>query len=82
MTMSNGRSSERIFSVRARHLDAHHGRLVSEATFEAAAVAYVEDFPPAAPAQADISVIVRDLESGHEHCFRLDLATGETAPCG
>ncbi len=82
MTMSDGDSSGRTFSVRARHMDAHHGRLVSEATFEAAAIAYVEDFPPAGPEQAEISVIVRDLKSGHEHCFRLDLATGETAACG
>jgi Family of unknown function (DUF5961) len=71
----------RRFSVRARHLDAHHARLLSEATFEAAAIAYVEDLLAASPAEAELSVIVRDVVSGHEHCFRLDLATGGTAPC-
>jgi hypothetical protein len=30
----------------------------------------------------EISVIVRDLDSGHEHCFRIDLDSGETQPCG
>jgi hypothetical protein len=25
---------------------------------------------------------VRDVETGHEHCFRVDLESGETIPCG
>ena len=29
----------------------------------------------------EISVIVREVETGHEHCFRIDLESGETAPC-
>jgi hypothetical protein len=29
----------------------------------------------------EISIIVRELESGHEHCFRVDLESGETSPC-
>jgi hypothetical protein len=74
-------ATDRQFSVFARHLDGHHARTVSERSFEAAAVAYVEDFHP--PGDEDeISVIVRDIESGHEHCFRIDLETGETAACG
>ncbi len=70
----------RHFRVHARHLDAHHGRLVAEPSFEAAAVAYVEDLHDL-PA-GDLRVIVREVESGHEHCFLIDLATGETTPCG
>jgi hypothetical protein len=73
----------RRFSVCARHIDRHHARIVEEASFEAAAVAYVEDFAVAADGEDhELSVVVRDIEDGHEHCFRIDLDTGETAPCG
>lgn len=72
----------RCFSVHARHIDAHHARVVEERSFEAAAVAYVEDFHPTVTDRPDISVIVRDVASGHEHCFRIDLESGDAAPCG
>ena len=75
-------STDRRFSVHARHVDRHHARVVEERSFEAAAVAYLEDFPAASADAHAISVIVRDLDSGHEHCFRIDLETGDTAPCG
>jgi len=71
----------RQYSVCARHIDRHHTRLIFEPTFEAAAVAYVEDFhPPSADAQ--MTILVRDVESGHEHCFRIDLETGQANACG
>ena len=79
--MSHEQPSPRRFSVRARHLEAHHARRVNETTVEAAVIAYVEDFHPWEADEGQISVIVRDLDSGHEHCFRLDLETGETGPC-
>lgn len=73
----------RRFSVRARHLDSHHARVVEEASCEAAAVAYLEDFSLAANDDDHaISVIVRDLEDGREHCFRIELDTAEAALCG
>ena len=72
----------RTFSVRARDVDSHHARTLEEASFEAAAVAYVEDFHPPVGDSDDISVIVREVDTGHEHCFRIDLGTGEAAPCG
>ncbi len=71
----------RTFSVHARHLDSHHARLLEEASFEAAAVAYVEDFHSPMTEDHEISVIVREVQTGHEHCFRIDFASGETAPC-
>ena len=79
--MPHAAAEPRRFRVHARHVEAHHARVLEERSFEAAAVAYVEDLhgvgdPP------EISVIVRDLDSGHEHCFRIDLETGETAACG
>ena len=71
----------RRYSVRVRHTEPRHGRVVAETTFEAAAVAYVEDFPLSPDHAGEISLVVRDIESGREHCFRIDLETGETTPC-
>ncbi len=71
----------RQFAVHARHVDAHHARTHEERSFEAAAVAYVEDLHDIGN-EHEISVIVRDLDSGHEHCFQIDLETGEAAACG
>ncbi len=74
-------SEPRRFSVHARHVEAHHARVLEERSFEAAAVAYVEDLH-AVGGEHEISVIVRELDSGHEHCFRIDLDSGDTAACG
>jgi hypothetical protein len=84
MTQSAAKSAceTRQFSVHARHVDGHHARVLQEASFEAAAVAYVEDFHPPIGDDNEISVIVREVETGHEHCFRIDLESGEAAPCG
>ena len=71
----------RRFRVHARHVEAHHARVLEERSFEAAAVAYVEDLHALGDGP-EISVIVHEVESGHEHCFRIDLDTGETASCG
>ncbi len=71
----------RTFRVHARHLDAHHASTLREPSFEAAAVAYVEDLHELPADGQVVSVIVRDIESGHEHCFRIDLENGETSAC-
>ena len=70
----------RRYSVHALQGD-HPARIVEEASFEAAAIAYVEDFHPPADALGEIQVVVCDLANGHEHCFRIDLGGGETQPC-
>jgi hypothetical protein len=31
--------------------------------------------------QQDVSLLVEDCETGERQCFRVDLATGDTAPC-
>lgn len=78
----------RSYRVQVRDLGAQHARTVHEASFEAAAVAYAEDLHGAPDYGGgdvegeEVSLIVRDLETGHEHCFRVDLASGETADCG
>jgi hypothetical protein len=74
-------AADRQFRVHARHLDSHHARTLSEASFEAAAVAYVEDLHSPGD-DPEVSVIVVELASGHEQCFIIDLETGEAAPCG
>ena len=79
--MPHAAAEPRRFRVHARHVEAHHARVLEERSFEAAAVAYVEDLH-AIGDQPEISVIVREVDSGHEHCFRIDLETGETASCG
>lgn len=80
--MTQAANDDRRFSVYARHAGPHHARVIREPTFEAAAVAYVEDLVIAPDDEDAISVIVRDVDTGGEHCFRVDLETGETASCG
>jgi hypothetical protein len=75
-------SSTRSFHVHARHLDRHKARVINEPTFEAAAISYVEDLPAMLTEELEISVVVHDIESGREHCFRVDLNTGDTMLCG
>ncbi|MCF8505885.1 MAG: DUF5961 family protein [Caulobacter sp.] len=78
--MSQATGETRQFNVHARHLDNRHARTLEEASFEAAAVAYAEDFHP--PEDGDeITLIVREVGTGREHCFRIDLGSGETASC-
>jgi hypothetical protein len=79
--MTEVAAQTRRFSVHARHAASDHARVLDEASFEAAAVAFVEDFHPPLTDAPQISVIVRDVGSGDEHCFRIDLETGEAAPC-
>ena len=84
--MPQAAQDARRFSVHARHVDRHYARVVEESSFEAAAVAYIEHFSPVFSVEDDadqaISVVVRDLGSGHEHCFTIDLESGETTACG
>ena len=80
--MTEVAAETRPFRVHARHVDSDQARIVREASFEAAAVAYVEDFHPPVDEDNEVSVIVQDLDDGREHCFRIDLDSGEAAPCG
>lgn len=71
----------RQFSVRARHVGSHHARVLEETSFEAAAVAYVEDLHPLVGDDREIGVIVHEVGTGRERCFQIDLESGQTAPC-
>jgi hypothetical protein len=70
----------RRFSVYTRDLGIDHARMVEASSVESAAVAYIEHLH-GAPAE-EISIVVRDVETGHDHCFRIDLTTGDTTACG
>ncbi len=79
--MTPAANPARRFSVHTRD-DAAHTRIVEEGSFEAAALAYIEDAHPPADAENEVSLVVRDLEGGREHCLRIGLDSGQIAPCG
>jgi hypothetical protein len=78
--MTEVAESNRRFSVHMRETDMRHACIVEETSFEAAAVAYIEGFSLDLDCEHQISIIVRDLETGREHCFKVDL--DKVAPCG
>jgi len=70
------------FTARALHLHGHHARRIDESSPEAAAIAYAEDFAHDAPRdESDLAILVRDDDTGREHCFRVSLTTGGAEPC-
>jgi hypothetical protein len=71
----------RQFRVHVRHRETPQAHLVTEASFEAACVAWLERWPGEAGPDPVISIIVRDVATGCEHCFGIDLDSGVTAPC-
>ena len=73
---------QRQFCVRGVAETAQRARLVEGLTFEDAALHFVEDHHPAPDADDEVSLYVEDVETGEQQCFTIDLATGETEPCG
>lgn len=71
----------RRFSVHVGGDVRRRARMVEGLSFEDAALQFVEDVHPAADADGDAAVIVEDCETGEQQCFRIDLETGESAPC-
>jgi hypothetical protein len=69
------------YRVHARSDDHRHGHSVEATSFEDAAVAFVELWHPPVGADNEVSIIVQEAGSGVEHCFRIDLDSGEAAPC-
>jgi hypothetical protein len=74
-------ASRRRFSVHGVDEAPSRGHMVKGASFEDAALHYIEECHPAADAEDEVAVFVEDCETGERQCFRVDLATGETAPC-
>jgi hypothetical protein len=70
----------RRFAVHAAAEPRHRGHTVEAASFEAAAVEFLETWHPET-VDDEVTLIVTDCETGHEHCMRVDAGTGETAAC-
>ncbi|MDB5445990.1 MAG: hypothetical protein JWQ97_1307 [Phenylobacterium sp.] len=71
----------RSFSVHGHAEAPSRGRLVEGSSFIDAALGFVEEFHPAPEVEDAVSLIVEDCATGERQCFRIDLATGEAAPC-
>jgi hypothetical protein len=80
MPLDTARPTRR-FSVHGQADAPSRGRLVEGASFEDAALGFVETFHPAAETEDAVTLIVEDCATGERQCFRIDLETGETAPC-
>ena len=67
----------RRFSVCLGEIESVAARSIDAVSFEAAALAYAE---VAHTGLAELRLIVRDLETGAERCFRLDMALDVADP--
>ena len=54
--------------------------MVEGFSFEDAALHFVQDRHPESGGD-EVSLVVEDCATGERQCFRIDLATGATAPC-
>ena len=72
--------AQRRFSVHSAEDAPSRAYLVEGASFEDAALQFVEHRH--LPADGDeAALLVEDCETGERQCFRIDLETGETGPC-
>lgn len=71
----------RRFSVHGAAEAPSRAHLVEGSNFVDAALHFVENWHPAANDDDEVSLIVEDCETGERQCFRVDLESGETAPC-
>jgi hypothetical protein len=71
----------RRFSVHAVDETPSRGELVEGLNFEDAALAFVEVRHLEPDGADDVSLMVEDCQTGERQCFRVDLETGDTAPC-
>jgi hypothetical protein len=78
--MTVAASLERTFSVHGLEEAPSRGRQVEAINFQDAALAFLETQHPQAEGD-EVSLLVEDCETGERQCFRVDIATGETAPC-
>jgi len=71
----------RRFSVHGVHDLPGRALLIEGLSFEDAALHFVEDQHLEPDGEQDVSLLVEDCETGERQCFRVDLASGRTAPC-
>jgi len=80
MTTTPDLGLQRRFSVHGVEDAPSRAHLVDGVSFEDAALHYLEDRHVEAP-DDEVSLLVEDCATGERQCFRVDLSTGETAPC-
>lgn len=73
--------SPRRFSVHGLAEAPSRGQMIAGVSFEDAALRFAEDHHLESRADEDVSLIVEDCETGERQCFRIDLQTGDAAPC-
>ena len=71
---------QRQFSVHGAEEAPSRAHLVEGASFEDAALHFVEHQHPHG-AGDEVALLVEDCETGERQCFRIDLGTGEAGPC-
>jgi hypothetical protein len=81
--MPTKNQKKRQFEVRSPDRETRTTRVVEEVSLEAAAIAFLEDFGDTihSPEEHHVTVYVRDLAIGSEHCMSIDLDTGKAEPC-
>lgn len=73
-----GTRMTRAYSVHGLDEAPSRSRRVRATSFEAAALIFLEAH---APEGEEAALMIEDCETGERQCFRIDLETGETAPC-
>lgn len=73
-------ATPRRFAVHGAGEPASRAHRVEGGTFEEAALHFIADWTTEAQ-DDEVSLIVEDCQTGERQCFRIDLETGETAPC-
>lgn len=81
MPLAKPDEQPRSFAVRPSGDDGHQVHSIEGLTFQEAALTFVEHWFPPTGADDAISVVVVDQESGQQQCFRIDLDSGDAAPC-
>ncbi len=80
MISASNADLQRRFSVHGVDDAPSRAFLIDGLSFEDAALHYLQDRHVDA-AGDEVSLLVEDCATGERQCFRVDLATGETAPC-
>ncbi|MFL5295697.1 MAG: DUF5961 family protein [Phenylobacterium sp.] len=74
-------SLQRRFSVHGVEEAPSRSLMLEGVSFEDAALAFVEARHLTANEDDEVSLLVEDCDTGERQCFRIDLASGATAPC-
>jgi hypothetical protein len=71
----------RQFTARVQTESRQHTYAVEGASFEDAVFEFVDCRRPQADEAGEVAVLVTDSQTGEQHCFRLDLDSGEAERC-